>query len=280
MEKLKQTVFEIIEGADENASRWSRIFDIFIVSLISLSVLQVILESYQSIFTRYEQLFRTLEVIVVVIFSIEYLLRLWTAGLRYPEKSWIGGRLAFIFSAMGLIDLFAILPFYLPFLLQVDLRFIRVLRVIRLLRVFKLNRYLKAVRIVGAVIAEKRSELSITIFVTFLLLLLSSTIMYYLEGDVQPDSFPNIISTFWWAIATLTTVGYGDVYPITGWGRFISGVIALLGIGLVALPTGIISAAFVEELERVKSKKKKPAPRFPEEDYRYCPYCGRAMEEH
>ncbi|MCB0548359.1 MAG: ion transporter [Phaeodactylibacter sp.] len=278
MHKVKETIFEIIEGADENGSRWSRFFDLFIVGLITLSILQVILESYRNIYTRYAEQFHALEVIIVVFFTIEYLLRLWTAGLKYPQKGGMAARLAFVSSAMGLIDLLAILPFYMPFLIAVDLRFIRILRVVRLLRVFKLNRYLKAVRIVGSVIMEKRSELSITIFVTFLLLLLSSTIMYYLEGDVQPDSFPNIISTFWWAIATLTTVGYGDVYPVTGWGRLISGIIALLGIGLVALPTGIISAAFVEELEKVKNKKTKP--KLPEENYRYCPYCGRPMEEH
>lgn len=280
MRKAQETVFEIIEGADENGSRWSRYFDILIVSLISISILQVILESFQHIHALYEWQFRILEVFIVIVFTIEYLLRLWAARLKYPERGPITSRLFFIFSAYGLIDLFAILPFYLPFFLAVDLRFIRILRVMRLLRVFKLNRYLKAFRIVGAVIMDKRSELSITIFVTFLLLLLSSTVMYYLEGDVQPDSFPNIISTFWWAIATLTTVGYGDVVPVTGWGRFISGIIALLGIGLVALPTGIISAAFVEALEEEKGKKKKARPKLPEDGYRYCPYCGRPMEEH
>ena len=278
MQKIKETVFEIIEGADEGGSRWSRIFDVFIVGLISISVLQVILESFKGIYARYQSQFHFLEVVVVVIFSIEYLLRVWTANLKYPNRGKLASRLFFITSAFGLIDLFAILPFYLPFLLSVDLRFIRILRIMRLLRVFKLNRYLKSFKIVSAVVIEKRSELSITIFITFLLLLLSSTIMYYLESDVQPKAFPNIISTFWWAIATLTTVGYGDVYPVTGWGRLVSGIIALLGIGLVALPTGIISAAFVEELE--KGKNKKPKPKMEEEDYRYCPYCGRAMEEH
>ncbi|MEL7534456.1 MAG: potassium channel family protein [Bacteroidota bacterium] len=125
--------------------------------------------------------------------------------------------------------------------------------------------------------------MGISLFITFVLLLLASTLMYYLEGDVQPEAFPNIIATFWWAIATLTTVGYGDVFPVTGWGQLVSGIIALLGIGLVALPTGIISAAFVEKLDEAKLEKQRQQLSQLQAndqggfDFAYCPHCGKPL---
>ena len=168
-----------------------------------------------------------------------------------------------------MVDLIAILPFYLPFIFRFDLRFIRILRVLRLLRILKIHRYTQALNLVGNVFYEKRSELGASIFVTFILMLVSSTIMYNLENEVQPEKFPDIISTFWWSVATLTTVGYGDVYPITGWGKLISGIIALLGIGLVAIPTGIISAGFIQKMEENKKNVPKEIKGFT-----YCHHCG------
>ena len=175
---------------------------------------------------------------------------------------------------MAIIDLMAILPFYLPLLLPVDLRFLRILRLTRLLRLLKVQRYSKSLQLIGIVLKKKKEELIVTVFVTFILMVFASTLMYYLESDVQPDQFPNIISAFWWAIATLTTIGYGDVYPVTGWGRLLSGIIALLGIGLVALPTGILSSGFIEELSRQKSKDIEKS-----EQYKYCPYCGKRIDK-
>lgn len=163
-----------------------------------------------------------------------------------------------------LIDLLAILPFYLPFLIKIDLRFLRILRLMRFFRVLKINRYNNSLNLVVSVIKEKKSDLALTGFVALMVLFVASFLMYYVEGDAQPDKFSNILSCFWWAIATLTTVGYGDVYPITGTGKLISGIIAVLGIGLVALPTGIVSAGFVDKIgkKNIHTGSK-------------CPHCGK-----
>jgi voltage-gated potassium channel len=155
-----------------------------------------------------------------------------------------------MFSTFGLIDLIAILPFYLPLLFPIDLRVVRILRIMRLIRIFKLGRYSKSLKTINSVLRETRSDLGITIFIAFIMLVLASTLMYYVEGDVQPNKFASIGHSFWWAVATLTTVGYGDVYPVTGMGKLLSGIIALIGIGIVALPTGIISSAFIEKIHQ------------------------------
>ncbi len=266
---MKRKIFELIDEKGINKSKWNRWFDGFIIALIVLSIIAIILESHENLNQKFSYAFRAFEFFTVFIFTVEYLLRVWTADLKYPNKGQISARAKFIFSAYGLIDLLAILPFFLPFVFKFDLRFVRILRVFRLLRVFKLNRYTKALKLVGSVCKEKSSELAVTAFVTIVLILLSSTVMYHVENEVQPDKFPNIVSTFWWSVATLTTIGYGDVVPITAWGRLISGIIALLGIGLVAMPTGIISAAFIEKVGEEKEE---------ESDYNYCPHCGERLK--
>ncbi len=230
----------------------SKTFIKFIYALIILNVIAIVLESYKGLRVQFGDFFRVFEVFSVVIFTIEYILRLWTS-----EK-----KLKFAFSIFGIIDLVAILPFYLPFLFTFDFRFLRILRLFRMLRVFKLGRYSKSLRLISSVLKETRAELSITVFIAFILLVFSSTLMYYVENDAQPDKFASIGHSFWWAIATLTTVGYGDIYPVTGLGKILSAVIALIGIGFVALPTGIISSAFIE---RIKEDKKEKC---------VCPHCG------
>ncbi|MDP2423753.1 MAG: ion transporter, partial [Bacteroidales bacterium] len=187
------------------------------------------------------------------------------SDLTHPSTGRIKSVFKFVFSFYGLIDLFAITPFYLPFLIKIDLRFLRVLRLMRFFRLLKINRYNNSLNLIWAVIKEKKSELAITGFVSLLILIIASFFMYEIEGDIQPDKFPNIFSCFWWGIATLTTVGYGDVYPITAMGQFISGIIAILGIGLVALPTGIVSAGFMEKIGKRNSTDK-------------CPHCGKDMK--
>ncbi len=153
---------------------------------------------------------------------------------------------------MAIVDLLAIAPFYIEIvasqmglLEMMDLRFIRVLRLMRLLRIFKLNRYSSSMKMIGAVIKEEKEKLFITVFMTSILMVLAAALIWTVEHEVNPTWFPNIYASMWWAVATLTTVGYGDVYPVTPMGKILSGVIALLGIGLVALPTGILSGSFV-----------------------------------
>lgn len=240
----------------------------FIYTLIVLNVVALILESYQDIDKKFHSLFYAFEIFSVIIFTIEYFVRIWVSDKTKEDKK---ERLNFAFSTMGIIDLIAILPFYLPFIFPFDLRILRILRLFRLLRIFKLSRYSKSLKTIRYIFKETKAELSITVFVTFVLMVLSSTLMYYIEHDDQPEQFASIGDAFWWAVATLTTVGYGDVYPITPWGKLLSGIIALIGIGFVALPTGIISSAFIEKIQNDKKEKE-------QNQTCECPHCGKKIK--
>ena len=266
----RKRLYEVLEksSADDPLSRG---FDGLIITLILVNVVALVAESFEPTGPLQVAL-SAVESTSIAVFSVEYVLRLWTARERWPQAGWLGARLLFIVSPLGLIDLLAVMPFYLPVLFSVDLRIVRLVRLVRFLRLLKLTRYTRSLELVGKVVRERREELVVTVFVTLLLLLVAATLMYYLEHDVQPDAFPNILATVWWAVATLTTIGYGDVYPVTGWGRFLSGVIALIGIGLVALPTGILSSGFVEALNRNRRDGARRGGLI------RCPHCGRIVE--
>lgn len=261
---MKRKVYDIIEKA-EDGDKLSRLFDYTILFLIILTVIAVILESYQTLSIRYKEAFEVFEIVSVTVFTVEYILRLWTADIKYNKYNMIMARIKFVISFMALIDLFAILPFYLPMILPFDLRFLRIIRLTRVFRIFKLNRYSRALNLIGKVFKEKKEELFATVFIMLFVIMISSTLIYYIEYDLQPEAFPNIIASFWWAIATLTTVGYGDVYPITGLGKLLASIIAVSGIGLVALPTGIISSGFMSEIKQGTDK--------------VCPKCGERIED-
>jgi len=262
---IRQKIYRLVEKGS-HGSKINLIFDYSIMSLIVINVVALILETLPDFKEPLGLILRQIEIFSVIIFSMEYIMRIYVSNLTYPSSSKIKSAFKFIFSFYGLIDLLAITPFYLPFLIKIDLRFLRILRLMRFLRIFKINRYNNSLSLIYSVIKEKKSELAMTGFVALLILFIASFLMYYVEGETQPDKFPNILSCFWWAIATLTTVGYGDVYPITGLGKFLSGIIAVLGIGLVALPTGLVSAGFMEKIE----KKNK--------DSKTCPHCGKEYE--
>jgi voltage-gated potassium channel len=263
---IKKTIYRLVEKGS-HGNKFNLIFDYVIMSLILLSIISIILESINEIGADFKLFLEWFDIFSVSIFSIEYLMRLYVSDLTHPATNKFKSVLKFIFSASGLIDLFAVLPFYLPLIIKIDLRFLRTLRLIRFLRILKINRYTKSLNLIWSVLKEKKSELAVTGFVTLLLLLFASFVMYNVEGEKQPDAFPNILAAFWWAVATLTTVGYGDVYPITGLGKFISGIVALMGIGLVALPTGIIGSGF---MDRLKSDKK--------DEEKTCPHCGEKIK--
>lgn len=264
---FREKVYQILDE-DSKDTFAARFCNIFIISLIVLNVAAIILESFESIKINYQASLQAFEWFSIVVFTLEYILRLITADLKSPNKSKVAASIAFIVSPLAILDLLAILPAYLPLFFAVDLRFVRILRLLRIARLFKIKRYSKSLTLISDVIKEKRTELGATLFVTFILLVLASTLMYHVEGKHQPEAFPNIIASFWWAVATLTTVGYGDVYPVTGWGQFISGIIALLGIGLVALPTGILSSAFMDKIAEKNERTKGNA----------CPTCGQSVE--
>lgn len=247
MDKLKKRVFDIIQPSYSNDFA-SKAFDFFIIILIVINIVLVLIDTFDIPYI-WIQIFYFVELISVTIFTIEYLLRLWTADFLYPNMKPYAARIKHIFSFMSIIDLLAILPFYLPFLIPIDLRVLKTLRVFRLLRLLKVNRYTNALVSIANVFNKKVHQLLSSLFVVFILIILSSVLMYNVESVAQPEVFDNAFSGMWWSIATLTTVGYGDIYPITVIGKILSSIISLLGIGLVAVPIGIISAGFIENIE-------------------------------
>lgn len=272
--KIKSRIFEIIQTANDNDIA-SKIFDIFIIALIIVNVITVIADTF-SLPATVSTIFDYIETVSVIIFTIEYILRVWTADLLYPNLSPIKSRLRYIISFKAIIDLLAILPFYLPFFIPVDLRVLRVIRIIRLFRLFKINRYTNALSTIVNVFKNKASELISSMFVVLLLMIIASVLMYNVENPVQPEKFNNALSGLWWAVATLTTVGYGDIYPITAAGKVLSAIIALLGIGLVAVPTGIITSGFSEQISNSKDNK---SDSNNADKKRYCPYCGHELDK-
>ena len=284
MKRIQAWVFELFDEDDKANHPWNGAISSFIMLLIVLSIVAVVVESDALTAQTYPGFFWYFELIAVVIFTIEYVARVYTASLRYPELSRGRAILKYVFSTMAIIDFLAIIPFYIELASgifgiddTVDMRFIRVLRLMRLLRIFKLNRYSKSMKLISQVMKEEKEKLFITVFMTGILLVLSSALVFTVEHDSQPEAFPNIYASMWWAIATLTTVGYGDVFPVTAMGKVLAGVIALLGIGLVALPTGILSGSFVAainaENESELAREVDELEQLFEEEIK-CPHCG------
>jgi voltage-gated potassium channel len=252
---LKQRVWSILEAAEEG-DRLSRAVDICILSLIFLNVLAVILGSVPSIQKRFSSAFSAFELFSVVVFTIEYLGRLWSCVVDGRYRRPILGRLRFASTPLVIIDLGAILPFYLLFL-GVDFRFVRAFRLLRIIRLAKVGRYYTSFRLILDVFKEKKEELVLTLVMLFLLLVVSACALYYVEHPAQPEAFSSIPASMWWSAATLTTVGYGDVVPITAFGKIIASAIGILGIGMLALPTGILGSGFVEQIGKRKDTKRK-----------------------
>lgn len=266
MKRIQQRIYELLEVAhpDDTASR---VTDLFLFVLIALNVVAVIVETVEDLATQYAVVFQYFEVFSVGVFTVEYVLRLWTcvADRRYARP--ITGRLRFAGSWHAIVDVLAILPFYLPMFLPIDLRVIRALRFFRLLRFLKLSRYSESMRIFGKVLHSERSELMVALFVAGVLLVLGSSFLYIVEHEAQPDKFSSIPAAMWWGVATLTTVGYGDVAPITPLGRFLGAIVAVMGIGMFALPAGILASGFAREM----SKRR--------DDPQVCPHCGEPIHE-
>ncbi|MFP8952528.1 ion transporter [Natrialbaceae archaeon A-arb3/5] len=248
--------------------------DLFIMGLILLSVVSIILETVDPVEQQYGTLFRNFEYISVTIFTIEYSLRIWSIT-SHEGYSAIKGRLEYATNPYMVIDLLAILPFFLGGI--VDLRFLRVIRLFRVFRVFKLARYSTSIQTMGAVLKKKKPDLIISVVVTAILLVLASSGIYYVEHQAQPEIFSSIPAAFWWAVVTMTTVGYGDVTPVTQAGQVLGGVVAFLGIGLFALPASILASGFIEEATGEDDTEEFE---FDEDDitqYKHCPHCGEEL---
>lgn len=257
---FKEHIYQILDIPSDN-DRISRGFDIFMMALIGLNVIALVLQTVESIEAKYFHFFYSFEVFSVVIFTIEYLLRIWVCTANENFSKPLIGRLKFCLKPLLIIDLLAIVPFYLPFL-GVDLRFLRVFRLFRLFRIVKLARYSQSLRLFGLVINRKKEELVISLSFLLLLLILSSFLMYDAEHKVQPENFSNIFDAFWWGVVTFSTVGYGDIYPKTEIGKFIASVSTIIGIMIFALPTSILTAGFMEEYQENRQND-------------CCPHCGK-----
>lgn len=255
--RLRERVHVLVEPG----ARGGEAYDLFMVWLICLNLLAVVLETVHALQARHVALFAALEAASVVLFTLDYLLRLWTCTLRPGFSGPVRGRIRYALTPLAVLDLLAVLPFFLP-LVGMDLRFLRAVRMLRLLTLGKLARYSGALQMVARVVARRREELMTTLVLTGLLLLGASSLMYFAERQAQPQSFASIPAAMWWGVATLTTVGFGDVYPVTPLGKVLSSVIAVVGIGIVALPTGILSAGFIEELGLRRGHGA------------HCPHCG------
>ncbi len=246
--RWRREVHDILEvGGDAHPA--GRFVNVFIVILIFLNAFAFAAETVDHLAVRYGPFFHAFNVFSVAVFSIEYLLRLWSAvdiPMLSRMKPW-RARLRFALRPLMLIDLFAVLPFYFSWLVPVDLR---VLRVLRLFRLLKLVRYSPALQTLGRVIADEYRALLGALLIILVLLLFASTAAYFLEREAQPDKFGSIPAAAWWALATLTTVGYGDIVPVTPLGKLLGGVVMLLGVGMIALPVAIIATGFNQESNR------------------------------
>ncbi|OAB63656.1 ion transporter [Leptolyngbya valderiana BDU 20041] len=249
---LKRRIYKILETSDPNVPL-SRIDDFIVTVLVVLDVLAFVLATSDTIAQQYDRSFEIVDWTAQIFFTIGYLLRLWscTADRRY--RSPVRGRIRYGLTPLAIIDLMAILPFYI-LLIFPQLKFIQSTRLFRLFRLLKISRYSKSLRTLGRVLESKRRELVMTLFSVLILLVFASSLMFFAETQAQPEAFPSIPAAMWWGVVTLTTVGYGDVYPVTPIGKLFGALLAFLGIGLFALPAGIIASGFSEQIERQKAR--------------------------
>ncbi len=236
----KRRIFEIIQIGNRSDLP-SRLFDYALVVCIVLNILMMFLDTFEEL-TPFFGLFKTIEMVTLAVFLVEYLLRIWTSTYLFPGDPPVRAAFKFIRSFDGIVDLLTILPFvyfsgFVAF---------RMLRVVRILHLFRLNAQYDSFNVIRSVIYEKRNQLGFSVFIIFILMMSSSICMYGVEHEAQPEIFRNAFSGIWWSVSTVLTVGYGDIYPVTVVGRVMAILIAFLGVGAVAIPTGIISAGFVE----------------------------------
>jgi len=264
--KIKKDI-HILLHPELGQTKWDKIINGFIIVLIILNVIAVILETVQPIHDAYREFFHIFDLVSIIIFSIEYILRLWSCNHEPRYKHSIHGRLKYMFSKGALIDLIAILPFYIHVFVGLDLRVLRILRLLRFLRLFRLTAYTKPAKMIRNVFAHRANELKISFILILFLIIIASSLLYFAEHNAQPTVFSSIPASIWWAVVTITSVGYGDMVPITILGKTLTAVIALCGIALLALPAGIITAGFLEEIRKMKEKK-----------IHVCPHCGKNVD--
>lgn len=249
--KQRKRLFEIVE-VGYSLDFVSRMYDLLNVLAIVLNLVASILYTFDEIRDRYATIILAVEGITVAFFLIDYLLRVFTATFLYPDEKESKAILKYMFSFMGIVDLLSFLPYCLPVFFPAGTIAFRMIRIIRIFRLFRINAYHDSLSVITSVIVERRQQLVASVFIIVVLMLASSLCMYSLEHEAQPEVFSNAFSGIWWATSTLLTVGYGDIYPITTLGKLFGILISFLGVGMVAIPTGIISAGFVNQYSRIK----------------------------
>ena len=250
MKKIKRKIFDIIriENKDDLPST---IFDIFIAGVIFINLFITFFVTFDKS-EPYKELLLSLEFITIIIFAIEYVLRIWTADLLYVDVAPNKARLKFIFSFFGIIDLLTFLPYIVPIFFPTGMIAFRLLRVVRIFHLFRINSSYDSFKVIVEVLTEKKNQILSAVMLMLVLMFGSSLCMYHLEHDVQPEVFKNAFSGIWWSVSAILTVGYGDIYPITLYGQIFAIIISILGVGIVAIPTGIITTGFYEKAQKIK----------------------------
>lgn len=249
----RKRLFEIIEVGND-IDNISRAYDFLNAIAIILNLIASICYTYSELRERFGALIVGIENITIAFFAIDYVMRLCTADFLYPEESKACAVRKYALSFTGLVDLLSFLPYYLPFFFPAGTIAFRMIRIIRIFRLFRINAYHDSLSVITEVIRGKKQQLISSVFIILVLMIASSLCMYSLENEAQPEVFKNAFSGVWWAASTLLTVGYGDIYPITTLGKIFGIIISFLGVGMVAIPTGIISAGFVDRYSTIKRR--------------------------
>lgn len=280
--RLRRRVFDIIE-VGYNEDLIGRGYDILNLIVIVINLIVSIMLTFEQSVARFGSLLHTVEAVTVAFFAFDLILRIWTADCLYPDERKPVAILRYLFSFNGIVDVFSCLPYYLPFFFPSGMAAFRIFRVMRIFRIFRLNAYFDSIHVIAVVIRKKSRLLISSVFIILMLMLAASLCMYSLENSAQPEVFDNALSGLWWASAAMLTVGYGDVYPITFAGKVMGMLLTMLGVGLVAIPTGIISAGFVEQYAELKKMSERGA----ENDMRFIcvtlkkedPWIGQRVRE-
>ena len=250
-ERQRRRIFEIVEiGAADDLL--SRSYDFFGSLVVVLALAASVAATFDGAEERCGVLLNTVEIVTSAFFAVDYVLRVWTARCLYPTLTPGKATVRYVSSIGGLIDLASFLPTFLPVFFPSGMVAFRMFRVVRIFRLFRINAYYDSLHVITEVLRSKRQQLLSSVFIILTLMLASSLCMYSLEHEAQPEVFRNAFSGIWWSVSTLLTVGYGDIYPITTAGKIFGIVITFLGVGMVAIPTGIISAGFVDQYSRIK----------------------------
>ena len=247
----RRRLSEILE-AGASTDLISRSYDIFSTLMTLVNISATVLYTFDQMEAQYGGVLLAVEAVTMAFFAVEYFLRLWTAQFLHPNLSEWGAVKKYATSFTGVVDLLSFMPYYLPVFFPSGTAVFRMFRAVRIFRLFQINAYYDSLNVIGEVISSKRQQLMSSVFIILLLMLSSSLCMYSLEHEAQPEVFSNAFSGIWWSVSTLLTVGYGDIYPITTMGKIFSIIITCLGVGMVAIPTGIISAGFVDQYSRLK----------------------------